>query len=96
VLEELTSILTNPYNSFQLTGRVLLIFLFIGVILQGKWTLARVIVSIVGLAACVMVAVGFKARWASAFLVILLSIFNVLVNNWWTVHSAHPQRDFLK
>jgi len=81
---------------FQLTGRVLLIFLFIGVILQGKWTLARVIVSIVGLAACVMVAVGFKARWASAFLVILLSIFNVLVNNWWTVHTAHPQRDFLK
>jgi len=81
---------------FQLTGRVLLIFLFIGVILQGKWTLARVIVSIVGLAACGMVAVGFKARWASAFLVILLSIFNVAVNNWWTVHSAHPQRDFLK
>lgn len=75
---------------------MLLIFLFIGVILQGKWTLARVIVSIVGLAACVMVAVGFKARWASAFLVILLSVFNVLVNNWWTVHSAHPQRDFLK
>jgi len=81
---------------FQLTGRVLLIFLFIGVILQGKWTFARVVVSIVGLAACVMVAVGFKARWASAFLVILLSIFNVAVNNWWTVHSAHPQRDFLK
>lgn len=90
------SVLTNSHNSFQLTGRVLLIFLFIGVILQGKWTLARVIVSIVGLAACVMVAVGFKARWASAFLVILLSIFNVLVNNWWTVHTAHPQRDFLK
>ncbi|KAF8324256.1 SURF4-domain-containing protein [Cantharellus anzutake] len=81
---------------FQLTGRVLLIFLFIGFILQGQWSIGRVFVSIFGLAACGMVAVGFKAKWASAFLVILLSIFNVVINNWWSIHSAHPQRDFLK
>ena len=56
----------------------------------------RVFVSIVGLAACVMVAVGFKAKWSAAFLVIVLSIFNVFANNWWSVHSAHPTRDFLK
>jgi hypothetical protein len=29
-------------------------------------------------------------------LVALLSIFNVFINNWWSVHAAHPQRDFLK
>ena len=52
--------------------------------------------SIVGLAACVMVAVGFKAKWSAAFLVFVLSIFNVFANNWWSVPSAHPQRDFLK
>jgi uncharacterized membrane protein YphA (DoxX/SURF4 family) len=81
---------------FQLTGRVLLIFLFIGFILQGTWTVARVFVSIIGLAACIMVAVGFKAKWSASFLVLLLSAFNVVINNWWTMPSVHPQRDFLK
>lgn len=64
--------------------------------IQGEWSIMRVFVSIVGLAACVMVAVGFKAKWSAAFLVIVLSIFNVFANNWWSVHSAHPTRDFLK
>ncbi|GJJ10531.1 hypothetical protein Clacol_004757 [Clathrus columnatus] len=80
----------------MLTGRVLLIFLFLGFMLQGKWSFSRVLVSLVGLAACGMVAVGFKAKWSAAFLVLILSAFNVFVNNWWSVHSAHPQRDFLK
>lgn len=81
---------------FQLAGRILLIFLFIGFIFQGNWSVARILVSIVGLGACIMVAVGFKAKYSASFLVALLSIFNVLINNWWSVHSAHPQRDFLK
>lgn len=90
------TLIASPQNSFLLTGRVLLIFLFIGFILQGSWSIGRVLLSIVGLAACVMVAVGFKAKWSASFLVIVLSIFNVFANNWWSVHSAHPQRDFLK
>jgi ER-derived vesicles protein len=82
--------------SFLLAGRVLLIFLFLGFILQGKWSIGRAFLSLFGLIACVMVAVGFKAKWSASFLVITLSIFNVAVNNWWTIHSAHPARDFLK
>lgn len=81
---------------FQLAGRVLLIFLFLGFMLQGKWSFTRFLFSLIGLAACGMVAVGFKAKWSAAFLVVILSVFNVFVNNWWSVHSAHPQRDFLK
>ncbi|KZT10267.1 SURF4-domain-containing protein [Laetiporus sulphureus 93-53] len=81
---------------FLLAGRVLLIFLFIGFILRGQWSIGRAFVSVVGLAACVMVAVGFKAKWSAAFLVIMLSIFNVFINAWWSVSSRHPQRDFLK
>ncbi|KDQ22384.1 hypothetical protein PLEOSDRAFT_1114565 [Pleurotus ostreatus PC15] len=87
---------TDRKKYFLLAGRVLLIFLFIGFIIQGEWNIARFFVSIVGFAACVMVAVGFKARWSATFLVLVLSVFNVFVNNWWSVHSAHPQRDFLK
>ena len=86
----------NSRISFLLAGRILLIFLFLGFILQGSWSIARVFVSVVGLAACIMVAVGFKAKWSAAFLVLVLSIFNVFANNWWSVPSKHPQRDFLK
>lgn len=82
---------------FQLAGRVLLIFLFLGFIFKGdSWSSIRIAVSTIGLLACVMVAVGFKAKYSAMFLVALLSVFNVLINNWWSVHSAHPQRDFLK
>lgn len=52
--------------------------------------------SVVGLVACIMVAVGFKAKWSAGFLVLMLSVFNVFINNFWSIHSAHPQRDFLK
>lgn len=75
---------------------MLLIFLFLGFMLRGTWSIGRAFVSVIGLAACIMVAVGFKAKWSAAFLVIMLSVFNVFINAWWSVHSAHPQRDFLK
>jgi uncharacterized membrane protein YphA (DoxX/SURF4 family) len=69
----------------QLAGRVLLIFLFLGFIFAGEWSIWRVIVSCFGFVACVMVAVGFKAKMSAVLLVMLLSIFNLIVNNWWTV-----------
>ena len=70
---------------FQLAGRVLLIFLFIGFVFSGDWTIGRIIVSLLGLVACVMVVVGFKAKASATLLVVILSVFNVLVNNFWTV-----------
>lgn len=70
---------------FQLAGRVLLIFLFIGFVFAGEWSFWRVLVSIIGFVACIMVVVGFKAKWSAVMLVVILSIFNLLVNNFWTV-----------
>ncbi|KAF7792091.1 hypothetical protein EIP86_003121 [Pleurotus ostreatoroseus] len=87
---------TDRKKYFLLAGRVLLIFLFIGFMFRGEWSFIRVFVSLIGIAACTMVAVGFKAKWSAAFLVLVLSCFNVFVNNWWSVNSKHPQRDFLK
>lgn len=81
---------------FQLAGRVLLIFLFIGFIFSGQWSLWRIGVSLVGFIACVMVVVGFKAKFSAILLVVILSIFNVLVNNFWTLHEHHPHKDFAK
>lgn len=97
---------------FQLAGRVLLIFLFVGFVFSGKWSIWRVVVCIMGAGACVMVVVGFKAKFSAILLVVILSIFNLLVNNFWTVsivsnlkgtlltprqlHEHHPQKDFAK
>lgn len=73
---------TDRRKYFQLAGRVLLIFLFIGFAFQGKFTFFRAMVSLLGLAACIMVAVGFKAKWSASLLVTVLSVANVFVNNW--------------
>ncbi|KAK4648399.1 ER-derived vesicles protein erv29 [Podospora bellae-mahoneyi] len=81
---------------FQLAGRVLLIFLFIGFVFSGEWSVLRIIVSLLGLAACVMVVVGFKAKFSATLLVVILSVFNVIVNNFWTLHEHHPHKDFAK
>ncbi|KAK3328869.1 SURF4 family-domain-containing protein [Apodospora peruviana] len=81
---------------FQLAGRVLLIFLFVGFVFSGEWTIWRIIVSLIGLVACVMVVVGFKAKFSATLLVVILSIFNILVNNFWTLHEHHPHKDFAK
>ncbi|KAL9092326.1 MAG: hypothetical protein Q9165_004500 [Trypethelium subeluteriae] len=82
---------------FQLAGRVLLIFLFVGFVFAGDWSIWRVMVSLFGFVACVMVVVGFKAKWSAVILVLILSIFNLLVNNFWTqLHAHHPHKDFAK
>jgi len=81
---------------FQLAGRVLLIFLFVGFVFSGQWSIWRVVVCLVGLVACVMVVVGFKAKFSATLLVVILSIFNTLVNNFWTLHEHHPNKDFAK
>jgi uncharacterized membrane protein YphA (DoxX/SURF4 family) len=75
---------------FQLAGRVLLIFLFIGFVFSGQWSIWRVVVSLIGLMACIMVVVGFKAKFSATLLVVILSVFNVLVNNFWTVSVPFP------
>lgn len=78
-------------NYVMLAGRVLLIFLFVGFVFSGTWSIGRVLVSGVGLVACIMVAVGFKAKWSATLLVVILSVFNVLVNNFWTVSARKPE-----
>ncbi|KAK5990698.1 Surfeit locus-like protein [Cladobotryum mycophilum] len=81
---------------FQLAGRVLLIFLFVGFVFSGQWSFWRVLVSFLGAGACVMVVVGFKAKYSATLLVVILSGFNLVVNNFWTLHEHHPHKDFAK
>jgi hypothetical protein len=78
-------------SSYQLAGRVLLVFLFVGFVFQGQFSVFRLLVSLVGLGACVMVAVGFKAKWSASFLVTGLSVANVFVNNWYVKEIGYPE-----
>lgn len=79
-----------------LAGRILLLFLFLGFIFAGEFTFARMIVSAIGLVACFMVAIGFKAKWSALFMVLFLSIINVFINNWWSLSEHHFERDHIK
>ncbi|KAI8924940.1 SURF4 family-domain-containing protein [Entophlyctis helioformis] len=87
---------TDKNAYLQLFGRVLLVFLFMSFVLNGEFSILRVIVSIVGLIGCIMVVVGFRARMSAWLLVTFLCVSNVVLNNWWSLHHNHPRRDFLK
>ncbi|KAI8384091.1 SURF4 family-domain-containing protein [Blakeslea trispora] len=86
----------DRHKYFQLAGRSLLVLLFVGFILNGEWNYLRMTVSLIGLAACIMVVVGFRAKWSATFLVAILCTINLLVNNWWSVNYSEYKRDFLK
>ncbi|KAJ2774704.1 ER-derived vesicles protein erv29 [Coemansia nantahalensis] len=79
-----------------LGGRVLLVLLFASFVFSGEMTLARMVVVAVGGLSCVMVAVGFKAKWSAIVLVAILSVFNLVVNNWWSIDFNPTHRDFVK
>ncbi|CEP07517.1 hypothetical protein [Parasitella parasitica] len=64
--------------------------------MNGEWNYLRMVVSFVGLTACAMVIVGFRAKWSATFLVSLLCVINMLVNNWWSTSHSNYKRDFLR
>ena len=49
-----------------------------------------------GSIACLMVAVGFKARYSAMLLVAILCIVNILMNPWWKHGHGSAERDFLR
>ncbi|KAJ3343901.1 hypothetical protein HDU93_005184 [Gonapodya sp. JEL0774] len=88
---------TDRTKYIMLSGRLLLVFLFLSFVFGGKeWSVMRAVVSVVGLIGVVLVVVGFKTKWSAWFLITVLSISNVFLNNWWSLHAHHPQRDFLQ
>jgi uncharacterized membrane protein YphA (DoxX/SURF4 family) len=80
----------------QLAGRILLVALFLSFVLAGEMTLFRLIMSILGFGVALMVVVGFKAKYSAILLVLILSLVNIVLNNWWSLHHSHPHRDFMK
>lgn len=93
-LPDITDMEKSTY--FSLFGRILLIGLFAALALQGPFTPFKVIFAVMALISCVMVALGFKARYSAMFLVAILSIANIIVNPWWSYGHESAERDFLR
>lgn len=102
-------ILTDSENEkstyISLIGRILLIFLFGSLMFTNqskdeyKTILSitlRGIYFVLGSIACLMVAVGFKARYSAMLLVAILSVGNMFINQWWKHGHDSPERDFLR
>lgn len=81
---------------FQLAGRILLILLYLFYALTDATSLARAVGALFGFAACVCVAVGFKARLSASLLVLMLVWRNMTSNKYWDYESSNPVRDFLR
>lgn len=77
----------NSKMYIQLAGRLLLIFLFIEFVVYAPYNIWSVVACGFGAVACVMVILGFKARFSATLLLGTLCIVNLLVNNFWTVRT---------
>ncbi|KAJ7681925.1 hypothetical protein DFH06DRAFT_284341 [Mycena polygramma] len=55
-------------------GRALVILIFIGFNFQHRWSTLHALISVFGVGACCMLAMGPKRRWSGAFLVLVLSL----------------------
>lgn len=95
-LPDITEVERGTYAS--LLGRILLIFLFgaLAFTSDSSFTIGRILFGFLALISSVMVAVGFKARYSALFLVAILCIFNIFINQWWNHRPGSAEHDFLR
>lgn len=81
---------------FILGGRVLLVLQFISHLFRARWTPLQTIVNLASILACVLVVIGFKARFSASLLAGLLLVQNLATNSYWRLSANNPNRDFLR
>lgn len=89
MLPELSSKDLKSKGYLLLTGRILMLLLFVTFTLSKSWF--TVILTIVG---TVCITIGYKTKFASIIMGLILTFYNVTVNNYWFYDSS--KRDFLK
>jgi len=85
----------KPKSYLQLTGRVLLVFMFV-TLLRLELSFMQLLQNLVGSALMILVGIGFKTKLSALILVVWLTLLNLYFNAWWTIPSYKPMRDFLK
>ncbi|CAI5759326.1 unnamed protein product [Candida verbasci] len=90
--------LNNQDNKkyFLLAGRLLLVLLFLGFVFSSEWSLGRVLIILVGLLSCGSIIIGYKTKFAAAVMLVLLFIYNLFTNQFWTYQAQDARRDFLR
>ena len=84
-----------PKNYMQLTGRLLLVIMFLTIV-RLELTFTSTIQNLIGGVCILFVAIGFKTKLSALFLVIFLSVANVYANAFWMVRDHRALHDFLK
>jgi len=79
----------------QLSGRVLLVFMFL-TLLRFETSFLQLVQNVIGLSLVVLIAIGYKTKLACMVLSAWLSLINIYVNAWWSYSSENPLHDFLK
>ncbi|XP_049844697.1 surfeit locus protein 4 homolog [Schistocerca serialis cubense] len=85
----------KPKNILQLTGRVLLAFMYV-TLLRFEPSVMQIIQDLLGTILIVLVTLGYKTKLSALSLVILLFGLNFYHNAWWNIPTHKPLRDFLK
>ena len=86
----------NQKQSYlQLTGRVLVIFMFL-TLFRLELTVFRLIELVIGSVLVVCVGVGYKTKLSALVLVSWLTLTNFLLNAFWLVPANRIMRDFMK
>lgn len=87
----------KPQNYMQLTGRLLVVLMFITLLfmhMETGWLVLST--NIVCTVLIIFVAVGYKTKLAALILVVMLSLLNIYLNPFWLYPAHRPYRDYLK
>merc|ERR1712088_553310 len=85
----------RPKSYLQLTGRVLLAFMFLSLI-RFEADATQMIYTLVTSILMGLISVGYKTKLSALALVSLLFIHNITHNCFWTINARKPLRDFLR
>lgn len=85
----------KPKNYLQLAGRILIVFMFV-TLLHLEASPLQILVNVIGSVLMLLVTIGYKTKLSALILVVWLTLLNFYQNNFWSIPSHKPMRDFLK
>lgn len=85
----------KPKTYMQLTGRVLLLLMYL-TLLKFDMSFFHIVFNLIGTVLIMLVTVGYKTKLSALLMVMFLMMINVYENAFWMVPQWKAMRDFLK